>query len=155
MNYTARFFSLFLAGFILGCNPYRSDLPPRIHFGRDVCDECRMVISEERFAAAFLDSEGNLLKFDEIGCLVLNRMRQAQEPKYIWVHDYETNAWIDGRKAVYVRAETLSTPMARGLVAFSNPDAAKRFAQKEKGVLVSWEELEAIMKKETRVHLTE
>ena len=36
----------------------------------DMCSFCRMAISEHRYAAQFLDSEGQAFKFDDIGCLV-------------------------------------------------------------------------------------
>ena len=36
----------------------------------DMCSYCKMAISEKRYAAELIDSEGQAFKFDDIGCMV-------------------------------------------------------------------------------------
>lgn len=36
----------------------------------DVCTHCKMALSEKQFAAEFITSDGEAVKFDDIGCLL-------------------------------------------------------------------------------------
>ncbi len=45
--------------------------PPRpIIEPSDMCSRCRMAISQNRYAAELVDRDGNVWKFDDIGCMV-------------------------------------------------------------------------------------
>ena len=39
----------------------------------DMCSFCRMAISEKRYAAEIIDAEDNVMKFDDIGCMLRYR----------------------------------------------------------------------------------
>ncbi|MBI1978191.1 MAG: nitrous oxide reductase accessory protein NosL [Candidatus Omnitrophica bacterium] len=129
----------------VGCNAYREDEPPKIRFGEDACDECRMIISEERSSASSLDSGGMVLKYDDIGCMILNHRAQAVAPKRSWVHDHETGKWIEAEKALYVFSEDFHTPMAYGIRAFSDEEVASRLAGERKGRVLLWDELKDLI----------
>lgn len=112
------------------------DEPPIVRVGVDACDRCRMIVSDERYAAArWLPDEVAFARYDDIGCLLADlasgRRRGGEggeAPGGVWVHDHGTGQWIDARTAAYVRAENLETPMASGLAAFAETEAARAFA---------------------------
>lgn len=120
---------LALSGLLLGaCSGRQGALqPPEIYYGQDTCAHCRMLISDPRFAAALLTIEGESRKYDDIGCLLDDYTHSGVKAAGIYVHDYNTGAWLDARVAVFVQSD-IHTPMASGLVAFSDRASAEKFA---------------------------
>jgi copper chaperone NosL len=123
--------------------------PPNIVFGQDICDECAMLISDGRFAAATLDLKGDAHKFDDIGGMLMYHMDHPEsQVKAYFVHDYYTQTWLRGETAFYVRSEEVNTPMHDGIAAFANRATAQEFATKVKGTVYELDELRV------NVHLT-
>ena len=108
--------------------------PPDIVYGRHICLECGMIISEERVAAAY-EWEGEDRVFDDIGDMLIHG-KDAGEPGAstpAWVHDYGTAAWIAAATAWFVSGEGIVTPMGRGIIAFASRTAAEEFASRAGG----------------------
>src|SRR5262245_41219167 len=61
----------------------------------DMCTYCRMAISEKRYAAQFVDQEGQASKFDDVGCMMSYlRSRKGQEPiAHYYVVDFDSHRW--------------------------------------------------------------
>lgn len=124
-----------------GCGGESASGPPDIEYGRDVCDQCHMIISEPRFAAAFRDADGKPFVFDDISeMLVYLSTRELPAEDRVWVHDYETEEWLDAPAAWYVRGQ-IATPMGGGIVAFSAEAEARTFAGERDGEVLSWTEV--------------
>lgn len=104
--------------------------PEDIHWDRDQCELCRMLISDHRFAAEVRGGEDRkLYKFDDIGCAInwLNDQEWASDKTVeIWVADYtstrENFVWLDAREARYLRGEL--SPMNYGLKAVAALEGA-------------------------------
>ena len=96
----------------------------------DACASCRMLISERRYAAEMLDSDGTIYKFDDIACMMrFARARGKNSPSVrFYVTDYATGRdWMDARQASFARLRnSSSSPMASGLAAFRNANDAAR-----------------------------
>lgn len=120
---------LALAGLLLGaCGGGQGALqPPEIYYGQDTCDRCGMLISDPRFAAALLTVEGESRKYDDIGCLLDDYVHAGLKVGEIYVHDYNTNEWLNAKTAFFVQSD-IHTPMASGLVAFGDRASAEKFA---------------------------
>ena len=129
------------AAAILGCAP-RAEGPPAIRYGESACTQCRMLISEERYAAA-RRPPGEAEVFDSVECLI-GRIRQDRVEAPAWVHDYDSAAWMDARLAHYVRSAQLQTPMGGGLVALADGSAAAELAQRVEGRVARFAELTAV-----------
>ncbi|RMG34392.1 MAG: hypothetical protein D6720_09245 [Gammaproteobacteria bacterium] len=109
-----------------GCSDGPQTGPVPVHFDRDTCTRCRMVLSDPRFVAEVrwfpAGKRSRIAKFDDIGCAVLWLAEQPfrDDPRVeIWVADYRTHGWIDARKAYYVKLN--NSPMEYGLGAQSDP----------------------------------
>ncbi|MFH0945248.1 MAG: hypothetical protein V2A76_08630 [Planctomycetota bacterium] len=119
-----------LGGLILaGCSGGESLEPPELLLGVDECVECRMIVSDDRFAAAWVtrDPNGRLEKsvFDDLGCLLIYRQqRPGSENLGEYVKDFETRAWLDLATAHLIRSEKLHSPMAFGIAAFETAERA-------------------------------
>jgi copper chaperone NosL len=115
-----------------------SDKPPSISFGRDVCARCGMLISDDRYAAAFTSKNPAVL-FDDVGELVATAQEHGVEGLRVWVHDASSREWTDGTTAFYVARPDRATPMGTGLVAFGT-EAAATSAASELGVApMNWD----------------
>ena len=88
----------------------------------DMCSFCKMAISEKQFAAEIITENEEVLKFDDIGCLLRYRQRVGDQPKAaaIFFVDYETQNWIKAENAFFVKSKTIKTPMGSGIVAFAD-----------------------------------
>jgi copper chaperone NosL len=131
---------------LAACGPAPDPLAaPEIHYGEDICDACGMIISDPRFAAATLvESEAGPapLRFDDIGDLIEYHAARPEEGVLAWyVHDYDSQEWLDARQAYFVRAADLPSPMGHGIAAFADPTRAEAFALEMRGDRLQFEDL--------------
>ena len=116
--------------------------PPEIRLGVDACDGCGMVIAEPRYAAAAVADDGTerrTLKFDDIGCLARWEATASESTlRERWVHDRQTEQWIDASTATFLQVRDLSTPMGSGLSAFKNVSDADTLVAERGGEKLSW-----------------
>jgi copper chaperone NosL len=145
----ARRFGLPLLGaaalLVAGCGRATDLSPPAIVYGEHECEHCKMIISEQRHAAALAVREGRNVSrwaFDDVGCLLdwLGEHPPAGE----WtpyVHDLTTGEWLDARTARFVQSERLETPMASQLAASASQEGARRLLEQYPGTIVSFNDL--------------
>jgi len=116
-----------MAIFISGCDTKIDLNPKKVHWDRDMCERCKMVLSDRKFSAQAINPEnGRNYVFDDIGCVILwfkeNKITW-KDNAVIWVNDAKTGEWIDARKAFY---DTLNiTPMAYGFGAHAKKEDIK------------------------------
>ena len=122
------------------------DEPPSVRLGEDACDECRMIISEARFAAAYVTEDGTVRRFDDIGDMLVYHVRNQENVAVFWVHDYETEEWVRAEWAFFVQASDISTPMGHGIVAFAERERAEKFAAEHDGRVLTFDEALAVVK---------
>lgn len=125
---------------ISGCSDDVASGPPKISYGRDTCDFCHMIISEARYAAAYRDGNGKPYVFDDIEDLVLHAEEHGHSSEMTaWVHDYNTEEWLEVDDAWFVFSPEIPTPMAGGMVAFETEQAANDFAETVEGEVLRWD----------------
>ena len=127
-------------GLIVGCHARDPRRPPIIRYGQETCAWCRMLISEEPFAAALVFGD-DVEKFDDLGCLVRAWAARPRPQARVWVHDQRSMAWIDGRTATYVASPEGASPMGSGLFAFADVAVARAAAARVSGRVVKFDEL--------------
>ncbi len=125
---------------LIGCSAPDLNKPPPIKVGRDVCGECGMVITDERFAAGYYSADGDARKFDDLGDLVQFMRKQQEAPALVWVHDYETRQWLSASDATYVVGPEVQGPH-HGIAAFQSPQAAHQFAAPISAKVLTWTDL--------------
>ena len=124
------FYFLLLPFFFLafsGCEKKPIGAPEKMHWDRDMCERCKMAVSERKFAVQIIDPKtGKNYKFDDIGCAVLWLDEEKipwKESAIVWITDAKTGEWIDARKAKYI--EGAITPMAYGFSVYSGQTLPK------------------------------
>lgn len=113
-----------------GCQPAGPGGPPNVRYGEEACANCRMIISDERFASALVGPDGEALKFDDVGCMVLREAEAGQPVASRWVRSFSRPGWLDTRDATFVYSREIASPMGHGLAAVDQAEAA---AALEKG----------------------
>ena len=99
-----------------GCMKQSSG-PEEIHYGREGCAMCGMIISDVHFASEIRNaSDKKLVKFDDFGC-ALNWLKAAKwqdsDVGEFWVMDHEDGTtWLEARTASYISG--VVTPMNYG-----------------------------------------
>jgi hypothetical protein len=85
--------------------------PRQVHYDREACAHCHMLISDPRFAAQAIDTDGEVHVFDDPGCM-LSFFRQRQV-RASWVS--VEGAWTPLVEASFI--EVRESPMGFGLAA--------------------------------------
>ncbi|MCE7984754.1 MAG: hypothetical protein DYG89_26580 [Caldilinea sp. CFX5] len=120
--------------------------PPTIRYGEDTCTHCNMIISDPRYAAGYAHeiSAGRYesLAFDDIGDLLADLGEHAERHIVAWyVHDYESEEWLDATAAYYVVSDEIISPMGHGIAAHATQAAAEQMAQAKNGQVFDWQGL--------------
>jgi len=115
---------------------------PTILYGEDVCEECSMIISETRYAAAYVLVDGTVRRFDDMGDMLAYDSKHQEDVHVYWVHDYNSEDWIMAKHAFFVLNNEAQTPMGWGLLAFSADTAAKHYMAVNGGTATAWLDLQ-------------
>ncbi len=112
----------------------------------DMCAFCKMAISQKQYCAELMDAQGNVFKFDDIGCMLqFAHQRNIGNDRlgqiHVFVRDFKKRDWINAPQAFYVQSESIHSPMASGLIAFSNSQDADRYAAQFHGQLRHFAEI--------------
>lgn len=124
---------LALAAALLGlaaCGKPAAEGPPGIHYDRDACARCGMIISEARFASGYVDAQGETVAFDDLGELLAAVAGDPALAAAAYVHDAQDGRWLRASDAVFVKLlPALTTPMGSGYAAFGSEKEAAAFAR--------------------------
>lgn len=92
--------------------------PVPIDTAHDTCENCRMIVSDARFAAEIVARGEEPLFFDDLGCLqAYQHEHPLPQGAVVFVVDHRTGGWIDAGRAVYSRVSDVTTPMGSRIVA--------------------------------------
>jgi copper chaperone NosL len=92
--------------------------PGEIHWDRQACERCQMVISDRQHAVQIrLAGKRQAHAFDDLGCALLwldenGVLSNRSSNEEIWVRDSVDTQWVEGHSARFARGA--STPMAYG-----------------------------------------
>lgn len=122
------FLLLSIGLFFTGCQEGAITTDPvKIHWDRDVCQRCKMAISERKYAFEVVNpNNGKVYKFDDIGCGVLwmgEKKISWMNDAVLWVADANDGKWLNARTAYYT--DRSITPMTYGVAAYSKNDIPK------------------------------
>jgi copper chaperone NosL len=129
---------------LAGCGETDPLAPPKIYYGSDACVYCDMIISDDRFAAAMIVLDGGRhvpLAYDDIGCLLAHEREEPDPIKAAWVADFTTRGWLPAEEAVYVQSSAIHSPMAFGIAACRDSEAAGRVRNEQGGEILAVSEL--------------
>jgi copper chaperone NosL len=136
-----------------GCAKTSDPVPVKIYPDEDVCETCRMLITDQRFAAECLMRKGRAKKFDDVICMIRYfdmaatlGIAKRDDVRAYFVKDYDSKEWVEANKALFVKANVV-TVMGYGVVSFKSADRATQFAREFSGRLMKFDELWEIYKR--------
>ena len=101
-----------------------------IHYGRDACARCGMLLAEERFASGYVGADGETVAFDDLGEFLAAVSKDPALAAKSYVHDAQDGSWLSAAAAVFVKLPGLATPMGSGYAAFASETEAGDFARR-------------------------
>lgn len=78
--------------------------PQPVVWDRTACAECRMAVSEPRYAAQLQTRDGRVLDFDDPGCLFLYQAATAPAVHAVYFHHCREERWLSAAEAGFVGA---------------------------------------------------
>lgn len=124
-----------------GCGSRTSEpQPPTIHYGQDT-SEMGMIISDPRFAAAIIPTQGDPILFDDIGELCRFRQIHQQPVLAQFVHDFHDTRWLRAEQSWYLLSPQVRSPMGWGLAAFGDEATALQAQAERGGTVLTWGDL--------------
>lgn len=100
----------------------------QVHWDRDMCENCVMVVSDRRNAVQVIDPRtGKVHVFDDIGCMAVWFEEQRidfKDEAIVWITDVKSGEWINARTAFYDTRN--ATPMNYGFSAHKSGDTIKK-----------------------------
>lgn len=119
--------SFFLVTLSWGCGS--TELKPIEVYPEDMCANCKMAVSDLRFASEIISDQGEVFKLDDIGCMFKYRAKHTElKIAGIFLKDFETKNWISFERSTIVETD-VETPMGSGKVAFTDSAKAQAFAK--------------------------
>ncbi len=138
---------LSLALAVAACGRGGDPVPVEIYPEEDVCQTCRMLITDQRFAAECVMKKGRAKKFDDPICMIRYfdmaktlGIAKREDVRAYFVKDYDTKEWLDATKAHFVKADVV-TVMGYGVVSFKKKQRALQFADEYKGTLLTFSDM--------------
>ncbi|HLB25199.1 MAG TPA: nitrous oxide reductase accessory protein NosL [Nitrospirota bacterium] len=110
------------------------------------CAECGMRVRGDglRFASEIILKDGKVRCFCDVGDMLIHYEvhKKKEDIAAIYVKDYVTGAWAEGREAYYLADAKVVTPMRFGILAFAGREAAEKFkAGKGGGKIYTFQEI--------------
>lgn len=121
-----------------------SQEPAEIHYGSDECAHCKMMITDNRFAAQAVTETGKAIKFDAIECMSGYAADHKSELKSarLWVSDFsEPGNWLEVGNAKIVRSNVINSPMGESLLALETEQEMEQHLAEYPGEEVEWKRL--------------
>lgn len=108
----------------------------QIRWGTDMCDQCRMILSDKRFGAELVAKR--VYKFDGIDELARFQAAHPETGGTAYVTDGESGKLIPAGQAVFVQSPDLKSPMGGNIISFAKREEAEQFIAKHRLPEVRW-----------------
>jgi copper chaperone NosL len=127
-----------------------SEAPEPINYGKDECEHCRMMITDNKYGSEIMTNKGKVYKFDSIECLIeyaLEKNLLGDDNQMFLVTDFSMpEKLIDAKSAFYAHNDDFRSPMGFNVSAFGSQSEFKNFLSKNGGRKLSWLEVIEMVK---------
>ncbi|MEJ5304933.1 MAG: nitrous oxide reductase accessory protein NosL [Ignavibacteria bacterium] len=125
---------------LISCSPK----PEPINYGQDVCDLCKMNITDNKFAAELVTKKGKVYKFDSIECLFnfKNLEIEGVEIHSEWVNDFSNpGQLINLKEAYFLQSDVFRSPMGLNVLSFSSKEEREKIINQYGGKVLTYDEV--------------
>jgi copper chaperone NosL len=112
--------------------------PAALDTHNDACSECRMTVSNPRFASQLVAPGEEPRFFDDLGCLAAYlRDHERMPPGAVaYVADHQSREWVPPSAAVFTLVPGLETPMGSHVVAHASASSRDADPASQRGTPV-------------------
>lgn len=132
---------LFAVVLLVSCSPKSEP----IDYGNDVCDFCKMNITDNKYAAELVTSKGKVYKFDSIECLFQFKdfeFKSDDEIHSELVNDFSNpGELIDLRKAFFLKSDVFRSPMGMNVLSVSSEVKLSEIKSQHGGQVLTYSEV--------------
>lgn len=127
-----------------GCTPE----PKPINYGSDNCAYCHMTVTDPRYGSELVTATGKTYMFDSIECLAAYVQENPEVQVHsLWVPNFrDPGTLMKVEDAFLVRSDTLKSPMALNIAAFSPTASRTAVVDSLEGTPLSWTDAKALVK---------
>lgn len=134
-----------VVGVLVAAAACRTSGPRPLAFATDQCAHCHMTLIDPRFAGELVTLPGKSIPFDDVGCLaayVADTTAREGRIGSLWVADFaRPGSMLDAHQAVFLRSNSLHTPMDYHIVAFRSGAEADSVRVTLGGEVLSWDQV--------------
>lgn len=143
--------TLYLFLFLVSFNFFScGNTPEPINYGKDECEHCRMMITDNKYGAEAVTDKGKILKFDSIECLIeyaLEKNMVGDASQSFLVTDFsKPPELIDAKTAFFVHNSNFRSPMELNVSALGSEKELTSFLTLNGGRKLSWVEVIELVK---------
>ena len=104
--------------------------PEAIATGKDQCENCKMTITDTKYATQLVTEKGRVYKFDDIKCMQDYAMSNAEAAKNAktYVADFASGEFFDSSTAIFIKDGSIKSPMGGNTQAYKDKAAADKAA---------------------------
>ncbi|HMQ69703.1 MAG TPA: nitrous oxide reductase accessory protein NosL [Ignavibacteria bacterium] len=117
----------------------------QIEYGKDQCEFCKMIITDQKYGALIFTKKGKSIKFDAAECMLNFEKENNIDPEdideYFIINFTEPGVITDATSATYLISPELHSPMGENISAFKNKTDAEKYQKDYDGELLDWDDL--------------
>lgn len=115
--------------------------PQPFEAGKDVCNFCKMTITDTRFGGELVTKKGKIYKFDDLHCMAeyLTADKETAFSHSLTIDFEKPNTFLDTDKANFVISEHLKSPMGSNTAAFQTKESAQTIGKSSE--VMTWTQL--------------
>jgi copper chaperone NosL len=104
--------------------------PKDFVLGKDQCDNCRMTITEQKFATQLITAKGRAYKFDDISCMTMYESSNPDKATNAktYVVDFPSGQFLEKSRATFIKGGSIKSPMGGNTQAYKDKAAAQKAA---------------------------
>ena len=119
-----------LLSFVITLMACQDSGPQGFLLGQDQCDNCKMTITENKYATEMITEKGRIYKFDDLSCMTMYESSEAEKAKNakFYVIDFPSEKFVEKANATLVHGGAIKSPMGGNTQAFENISVAEKAA---------------------------
>lgn len=104
--------------------------PLEIAVGKDQCENCKMNITEPKYATQLVTAKGKVYKFDDLKCMqdYATSNTEASKDAKTYVADFPSGQFFDSSTATFIQGGSIKSPMGGNTQAYKDKAAAQKAA---------------------------
>lgn len=140
----------------ISCTRNIDQSPRDINFDRDICVLCLMGLADQKYSAQSINSRGDVLWYDDLGCLIFymespDWERYGGDEAVSYIADSKTGEWLRVEEAWYTYGD--QTPMGYGYAAHRHQsDSSYNYSTTRQRILDGLTMREDFLKKKKMLH---